>query len=101
MAQRQLGSCREVGFELRKIFRGLDETEDAAATVVEKTVDETVTFFFEYPFMNDVMRVVKEEEPEILEQSYDMDCRMTLRIRQSMMPKLRARLEKVETLRFE
>ena len=52
--------------------------------------------------MNDVMRVVKEEEPEILEQSYDMDCRMTLRrVRQSMMPKLRARLEKVETLRFE
>lgn len=73
----------------------------AAATVIEKTVDETVTFLFEYPFMNDVMRVVKEEEPEILEQSYDMDCRMTLRIRQSMMPKLRARLEKVETLRFE
>ena len=73
----------------------------AAATIVEKTVDEAVTFLFEYPFMNDVMRVVKEEEPEILEQSYDMDCRMTLRIRQSMMPKLRARLEKVETLRFE
>ena len=73
----------------------------AAATVIEKTVDETVTFLFEYPFMNDVMRVVKEEEPEILEQSYDMDCRMTLRIRQSMMPKLRARLEKIETLRFE
>jgi hypothetical protein len=30
-----------------------------------------------------------------------MDCRMTLRIRKSAMPKLRARLEKVETLRFE
>jgi hypothetical protein len=26
---------------------------------------------------------------------------MTLRIRKSMMPKMRARLEKVETLRFE
>lgn len=73
----------------------------AAATIIEKTVDEEVTFLFEYPFMNDVMRVVKEEEPEIQEQSYDMDCRMTLRIRQSMMPKLRARLKKVETLRFE
>lgn len=45
---------------------------------------------FEYPFMNDVMRIVKEEEPEILNQSYDMDCSMTLRIRRSMMPKLRA-----------
>ena len=73
----------------------------AAATIIEKTVDEEVTFYFEYPFMNDVMRIVKEEEPEIIAQGYDMDCNMTLRIRQSMMPKLRARLEKVETLRFE
>ena len=33
----------------------------AAAPVIEKTVDETVTVLFEYPFMNDVMRIVKEE----------------------------------------
>ncbi|MCM0340318.1 YigZ family protein [Bacteroides fragilis] len=72
----------------------------AAATVVEKTVDEEVTLLFEYPFMNDVMRIVKEEEPEILSQSYDMDCSMTLRIRQSAMPRLRSRLEKVETARI-
>lgn len=73
----------------------------SAAEVVEKTVDECIRFWFEYPFMNDVMRVVKEESPEIVEQGYDMDCRMTLRIRSSLMPRLRARLEKVETLRIE
>lgn len=73
----------------------------ATATIVEKTVDDEVTVLFEYPFMNDVMRIVKEEEePEILRQSYDMDCSMTLRIRRSMMPRLRARLEKVETARI-
>lgn len=72
-----------------------------AATIIEKTVDVDVTFLFEYPFMNSVMRIVKEEEPEIITQSYDMDCSMTLRIRSSLMPRLRARLEKVETLRFE
>lgn len=72
----------------------------AAATVIEKTVDEEVTVLFEYPFMNDIMRIVKEEEPEIISQAYDMDCSMTLRIRQSMMPRLRARLEKVETARI-
>ena len=72
----------------------------AAATIIEKTVDEDVTVMFEYPFMNDIMRIVKEEEPEILSQSYDMDCSMTLCIRRSMMPKLRARLEKVETARI-
>lgn len=73
----------------------------AAATIIEKTIDEDVTVIFEYPFMNDIMRIVKEEEPEILAQSYDMDCSMTLRIRQSMMSKLRARLEKVETARID
>ena len=72
----------------------------AAATIIEKTVDDEVTVMFEYPFMNDIMRIVKEEEPEILNQSYDMDCSMTLRIRRSMMAKLRARLEKVETARI-
>ena len=71
----------------------------ANATIIEKTVDDDICVAFEYPFMNDVMRIVKEEEPEILEQSYDMDCLMKLRIRRSMMPKMRARLEKVETLR--
>ena len=72
----------------------------AAATIQEKTVDDEVTVLFEYPFMNDVMRIVKEEEPEIVDQSYDMDCRMTLRIRRSCMPRLRERLLKVETARL-
>ena len=60
----------------------------AAADIVERTVDD------------DIMRIVKEDEPAILEQSYDMDCLMRLRIRKSMMGKLRARLEKVETARI-
>lgn len=72
----------------------------AETEVVEKTVDEQVTVLFEYPFMNDIMRIVKEESPEIVSQSYDMDCVMTLRIRKSQMPRLRARLEKVETARI-
>ena len=72
----------------------------ANATIIEKTVDDEIAVAFEYPFMNDVMRIVKEEAPEILEQSYDMDCLMKLRIRRSMMGKLRARLEKVETARI-
>ncbi len=72
----------------------------ANATIIEKTVDDDISVAFEYPFMNDIMRIVKEEEPEILEQSYDMDCLMKLRIRRSMMGKLRAHLEKVETARI-
>ena len=71
-----------------------------ANEIIECLVEDDIRVAFEYPFLNDVMRIVKEEEPEILRQSYDMDCSMTLRIRSSMMPKLRARLEKVETARI-
>jgi uncharacterized YigZ family protein len=71
-----------------------------SAEIIEKTVDEDVTFFFEYPFMNDVMRIVKEENPQIVAQGFDNDCSMTLRIRKDSMPRLRVRLEKVSSLHF-
>ncbi len=69
-----------------------------AANVVGRTMDEAVELRFEYAFMNDVMRIVKEEGADILAQDYDTACRMTLRIRKSTMPRLRARLQKVETM---
>ncbi len=72
----------------------------AAATIIEKTVDEQITIAFEYPLMNQVMRVVKEESPSILSQSFDGDCLMTLTIRAGLMPRLRQRLEKIDGLRF-
>ena len=73
----------------------------AEAEVIEKTVDENISFIFEYPFLNDVMRIVKEENPQIISQGYDSDCTMTLRIRKGMIPKLKSRLEKVDTLHFK
>ena len=73
----------------------------ANAEIIEKTVDCDISFTFEYPYMNDVMRIVKEEEPQIISQGYDSDCLMTLRIRKGLLPRLRSRLEKVETLHFE
>ncbi|MDR2950357.1 MAG: YigZ family protein [Prevotella sp.] len=70
------------------------------AEIIEKTVDCQVSFSFEYPFMNDVMKIVKDLEPTILNQSYDMDCIMTLEIRKSVFKELKNRLSKVESLRF-
>ena len=63
----------------------------------ERTVDEEITVQFEYPFMNGIMRIIKEDNPEVLSQSFDMNCEMTLRIRKSEADKLRNRLLKVET----
>lgn len=70
------------------------------AGIIEKTVDIQISFGFEYPFMNDVMKIVKDLEPVILEQSYDLNCSMTLEIRKAKFDELSNRLEKVESLSF-
>lgn len=72
----------------------------SSAEIIEKTVDMNISFKFEYPFMNDVMKIVKDLEPTILDQQYDMDCLMSLRIRKALYDQLLSRLEKVETLVF-
>lgn len=72
----------------------------ANAEIIEKTVDLDVSFQFEYPFMNDVMKIVKDLEPTILNQQYDTDCVMSLRIRKGLYDQLISRLGKVESLRF-
>ena len=70
----------------------------ANAKIIEKTVDDILTIGFAYPFLNDVMKIVKEVNPQILAQTFDMDCEMTLQIRRSEMEKLKNRLLKVESL---
>src|SRR5690554_656645 len=73
----------------------------AQAVVVEKTVDTQFTLRFPYEAMNDVMRVVKEEEPQIIEQSFDLSCVMTLAVRLSKAEQLRTRLEKIDYLTLD
>ena len=73
----------------------------AAAEVIEKTVDETLHISFDYLLMNDVMRIVKEESPSVLAQTFDNLCTMTLAQRASLMPRLRARLENLREVTIE
>ena len=72
----------------------------AAAHIEERTVDETITITFEYPHLNSVMRIVKEDKPDVLTQSFELTCEITLRIRQSCMDALKSRLLKVDSLRI-
>lgn len=69
----------------------------ASAEIEMRTVDEDITVAFEYPFLNSVMRIVKEENPTIISQHFEMDCEMTLRIRRGCAERLRQRLQKVQT----
>ena len=65
------------------------------ASVVVKLVEETIDFDFTYPMMNDVMRVVKEMQPRIIDQKFDNTCSIKLSIRKSEAEQLRMRLNKL------
>ena len=68
----------------------------AECEIVERTVDVVVEVSFSYIAMNDVMRIVKDMQPRIVEQLFDNLCTMRLSIRESDSQQLIQRLEKVE-----
>lgn len=71
------------------------------AVLVEKTVDAEITFSFEYVMMNDVMKVIKDLNPNVISQSFDNDCVMTLSIRKGEFDRLKDRLLKIDRLRVD
>ncbi|MDR0865605.1 MAG: YigZ family protein [Candidatus Symbiothrix sp.] len=81
-------------------YRAAAQDAIQKAEIIKKTVDETISIVFEYPFLNGIMKIVKEEQPQIISQQFDNDCAMTLRIRQSEAGKLKARLLKIESVRI-
>lgn len=68
----------------------LDATEH-----VEKTINGEITLRFSYPLLNEVLRIVKEEEPKVVEQIFDNDCVVRLSMRLSRLPRLVERYEKL------
>lgn len=82
-------------------YRAAAQDAVAHAEIIEKTVDEDITVTFEYPFLNGVMKTVKDGNPQIVSQKFDMDCVMTLRIRKSEAGRLREKLLKVESVRIK
>lgn len=83
---------------LIQAYREASADAIANSLVIEKTVDDKFTINFGYLAMNDVMRIIKEEEPNIHSQQFDMSCQMELSIRESRAEALKNRLLKVKTL---
>ena len=65
------------------------------AEIISRQVEEIVEYSFAYPLMNQVMRIVKEMNPRILDQQFDNTCTIKLSIRQSQAEELRSKLAKL------
>jgi len=71
------------------------------AKVVEKTVNDIYTISFEYLQMNEIMRIVKDESLDILEQQFDNNCSMKISIRKMHVNAVLAKLQKLDSARVK
>ncbi len=54
------------------------------ASIVERTIDIRYRLAFEYPALNDVMRILKDYDLKPLDQHFDMQCSLDVEVRQSL-----------------
>lgn len=52
-----------------------------ASKIVKRTIDETLTITFNYPEMNTVMRIIKDENLKIVSQKMELTCEFVLSVR--------------------
>jgi len=72
-------------------------TEEALkqAKIIEKTVNDVYTIHFDYLQMNDVMRIIKDDDLGIVSQSFDTNCSITVSIRKMQVNQTLSKLSKL------
>jgi putative IMPACT (imprinted ancient) family translation regulator len=72
-------------------------TEDALkqALIIEKTVNDIYTIEFDYLQMNDVMKIIKEDNLNIMSQAFDNKCTIQVSIRKMQVNNSLTKFDKV------
>lgn len=78
-------------------------TEDLIkhAVVIEKTVNDVYNIAFDYLQMNEVMRIIKEDELTVITQQFDNSCTMQLAIRKMQVNQILSKLGKIEGIEIK
>lgn len=78
-------------------YRAAAQDAVANAIIIEKTIEIEITVSFEYPFMNSIMRIVKDHNLSVIRQDFNNNCILVLKVGQSEAEQVVSKLQKVET----
>lgn len=78
-------------------------TEDALknAKIIKKTLHDYYELKFEYPVMNDIMKILKEEKIETYDQKFDLSCSITLSFRKAETEKILSKFDRINDLKID
>lgn len=82
-------------------YKGATAEATGLADIIEKTVNDRYEIRFDYLVMNDVMRLVKEEQLQIIEQQFDNECVISFEVRTSQLNKVLQKLEKLNEIKIK
>jgi uncharacterized YigZ family protein len=70
----------------------------AHASIVKRYVKKSFSLNFDYPAMNDVMRILKEEKPEITRQDFLKECVINIDIKKNDVKRVVSRLQNLRNV---
>lgn len=71
------------------------------ATIIEKHQKDIYRIDFDYLQMNNVMRIIKDEDLDILNQTYDNNCKIDIAIRTSLVNRVTTNLSTLPNLKLK
>jgi uncharacterized YigZ family protein len=86
-------------------YKGAAREALQQAAIVTRVIEVQFEILFEYPLMNEVMRLIKDFELEQREQEFGLSCRLVISVRKTLADQVRtafvnlhgARIRKLET----
>jgi uncharacterized YigZ family protein len=97
--------CRYFGGTLLGVSGLINAYRSAAASalqnalITERTIQEYYEIKYPYISMNDVMRILKEEDIGQSDQSFDLECRILINFRVSSKEKVLNRLSRIDGIK--
>ncbi len=68
------------------------------AAVIEKTINDVYTIAFDYLQMNEVMRIIKDDNLAVLQQQFDNSCQIIVSVRKMQVNQVISKLQKLSTV---
>ena len=70
------------------------------ASIIEKPILANFTVTFDYPVMNEIMRILKEEGVKIVAQTTMERCEINFQVRKSFVPRIEYRMNRLRNIIF-
>lgn len=81
-------------------YKSATELVLAEARIIEKTVNDVYTIAFDYLQMNEVMRIVKDDNLQLLQQQFDNSCSIKVSIRKMQVEQVISKLQKLTSVKI-